>query len=383
MKRATGLDGMRGVASLGVFAVHIWMYAGEGTTRPIRDNALGFAIFEIRLVVPFFFVLSAFLLYRYFARVAVRGGEVDVGLYLRRRVARILPAYYLAMAGTMLLVWGSADKTGARLPPAGDLPLYAFFAQNYSTGTILRLNPATWTLSIEVAFYSLLPLFGLAGIWLARRGLRAHVWFLASLIPLGVAWNALVYFAGWGMVPAKALPAYIPYFAMGMLLCLWLERRAAAGTVPRLDPGRTAALAGGGFALVVLNGVWHALASADGHIGVTGIFGDIPAGAGFAAIVAAVLLGRGPSVAWLRVPQLVQMGVISYGFYLWHLPLILFAKRIEVLPGDFLGAALLTLPPAIAFGAASWVLIERPLLRRAARRRPPTPVPALEPGAAQ
>jgi len=37
-----------------------------------------------------------------------------------------------------------------------------------------------------------------------------------------------------------------------------------------------------------------------------------------------------------------------------------------VLPGGFLSGVVL-LPVAIAFGAASWYLVERPIMRRAAR----------------
>jgi peptidoglycan/LPS O-acetylase OafA/YrhL len=59
------------------------------------------------------------------------------------------------------------------------------------------------------------------------------------------------------------------------------------------------------------------------------------------------------------------MGEITYGFYLWHIPLLVFARGVGVLPeGIVLG--LVVLPVAIAFGAASWYFVERPIMRRAA-----------------
>jgi peptidoglycan/LPS O-acetylase OafA/YrhL len=60
------------------------------------------------------------------------------------------------------------------------------------------------------------------------------------------------------------------------------------------------------------------------------------------------------------------MGEITYGFYLWHIPLLVLARATGLLPtGIALGLAVL--PVAIAFGAASWYWIEQPLMRRAAR----------------
>ena len=60
------------------------------------------------------------------------------------------------------------------------------------------------------------------------------------------------------------------------------------------------------------------------------------------------------------------MGEITYGFYLWHIPLLVCARGLGILPsGIVLGLAVL--PVAIAFGAASWYWLERPIMRRAAR----------------
>jgi peptidoglycan/LPS O-acetylase OafA/YrhL len=60
------------------------------------------------------------------------------------------------------------------------------------------------------------------------------------------------------------------------------------------------------------------------------------------------------------------MGEITYGFYLWHIPLLVCARGLGILPsGIVLGLAVL--PVAIAFGAASWYWVEQPVMRRAAR----------------
>ena len=49
------------------------------------------------------------------------------------------------------------------------------------------------------------------------------------------------------MVATKALPAYLPYFGLGMLLALWVERAVARdGHAPKVGPGATFALVGVG-----------------------------------------------------------------------------------------------------------------------------------------
>lgn len=377
--RAAGLDGLRGLAALAVFAVHIWIYTEP--SRPARDGFWDLLVFEFRLSVILFFALSGFLLFRHFARAAIRGGEpVDLGGYAKRRLTRVLPAYYVAMIGTFALLWGATSTPGVRLVDADEVALFALFAQNYSEDTLIRFNPVTWTLCLEVAFYALLPLIGLAAHRL--RTPRRQALLLGGAITAGIAWNGLVHVAGWNSVAAKALPAYLPYFALGMLLALLIEARLhGAGRRPSLGPAATAALAGGGLALVVLDGWWHAMAGANPDRLLIGVFTDLPAGVGFAAMIAASVLGRGAGVAWMRLPPFVWTGLVSYGFYLWHVPLILFLKRLGLLPGDFVAAAAVALPLSLAIAAASWYLLERPLIRRVARatRRVPEPMPARAP----
>jgi peptidoglycan/LPS O-acetylase OafA/YrhL len=273
---------------------------------------------------------------------------------------------------------------GVRLPDQGALPLFAFFAQNYSTHTILTLNPVTWTLCLEVLFYALLPLVGLVAYRWSRRGRRTmrQAVVLVGLIGVGLAWNAGAYLLGGNMVVAKALPAYLPYFAFGMLLALWVERgRAMEGRPPTIGPFATLVLVIAGVAGVVLNGVWHSSPAADSVPLVTGAIQNMPAGLGFSALLAAVVMGRGPATGWVHTKPLAAVGVVSYGLYLWHLPLMLFGLRFGLLPHAFLPRLVVVLVPALAAGAASWLLVERVLLARASRPAPSQARPSRRVGA--
>ena len=364
-RRASGLDGMRGVASLFVFLVHIWIYTSP--SRPPRDDWWDLLIFELRLSVVFFFVLSGFLLFRDFARAAVRqDGRADARGYGVRRVARIAPAYYVALAGAVALLWGG-DIAGFRPISLSDLGVFALFGQNYTDGTQLRFNPVLWTLALEVAFYISLPFIGMLAYRLGN--VRRVALMLASTVPLGIAWNAFVHYDEQSSVVAYLLPSYLPYFALGMLLSLGLEYQLAhRGRRPELSAWAAAGVMAGGLTLVVLNGWWHAAELEPATSASIGLFQDLPAAFGFAAMIAASAFGGGALVAWTRFRPFVYAGVISYGFYLWHVPLILFVKRLGLLPENFFAAAAVTLPLAVAVAAASWHLMEKPVIEWAARR---------------
>src|SRR4051812_48270279 len=206
IRRDGALDGLRAVAALSVVAFHVWLYTASDPTRPTREGFSNRLLFEGRIGLVLFFVLSGFLLFRPFMR-----GGISLRRYFARRAARIVPAYWVALVGAVLLLWGGGGTPGIRLPDASSLGLFAVFGQNYSDATIMQLNPVTWTLCVEVAFYLLLPL------------LRPRL--LPLLVVVGLGWNLFVHVSAAGQIAGKALPAFLPYFAVGMAGAVWPMRR--------------------------------------------------------------------------------------------------------------------------------------------------------------
>ena len=61
--------------------------------------------------------------------------------------------------------------------------------QNYSIDTAMKINPVTWTLSVEAAFYVLLPLLGLIAFLLGPRRAAHQAAILIALVGSTIAFR--------------------------------------------------------------------------------------------------------------------------------------------------------------------------------------------------
>jgi peptidoglycan/LPS O-acetylase OafA/YrhL len=102
--------------------------------------------------------------------------------------------------------------------------------------------------------------------------------------------------------------------------------------------------------------VWHS-----GGTGFAGhVLRDVGGAAGFGLIVAAV--AAGPAGLLERAPSR-YLGRVSYGLYLWHLPVLYALLARGDLPHGPLAAMAAVLVPSLLLATASWYGVERPLLR--------------------
>jgi peptidoglycan/LPS O-acetylase OafA/YrhL len=364
--RLNGLDGLRGLAAVAVVVLHVWMYTEAHA--PGRSVLVDAVIGELRVAVVLFFVLSAFLLARPWVA-AARGERPPprLGRFALRRLARIAPGYWVALAGAFLLLEGTGH---GRATAAEKLPVFAVFLQNLFPETRGRLDPPMWSLAVEVAFYLALPAIGWLMLRAARRRaggapLAGPLVVCGGLVAAGLGWLALGVARDWPPEVMWTLPTYIALFACGIAAAILTHGR-------RLGRRGAALLFAAGWAAVGLNGWWHSGGTGDvGHV-----VADLPAAAGFAAVVAAVALRP---AGLLATRPLQALGTLSYGVYLWHMP-VLYALQIrEALPETALPALAAVLGPTLALATASWLLVERPVLRwaaRATRRGPASGGPA-------
>ena len=160
-----------------------------------------------------FFILSGFLVTRPLVAHAVQGArKVRAVDFWRRRIARIWPAYLVALVGSVLIGVGTIDDLSGWIKHG--LLLDSWFDDGGGTG--LRVS---WTLVVEIAFYVLILPVGWLVLQAGRR--RLDAWILACLGLLAYGSWALVLTTQHHTDPwVRVLPPYLPAFAAGMLLAV-------------------------------------------------------------------------------------------------------------------------------------------------------------------
>ena len=352
--RVDALDGLRGLAAFGVVVLHVWMFSYGDLHHPPK-TVLDLVAGELRLGVQLFFVLSGYLVFRPFVAAALDGRRGPrLGRYALRRAARILPAYWVALAGSFLLL---RHVDHPMQVDASQLPTFLLFAQNQFDSTIKHLDPPMWTLAIEVSFYALLPLAGALALRLGRRRGRQAA-LCITLVSAGMACVALSAEHRWPETLSTSLLLHLVEFGAGMTAAVLLHRRTLA-------PRAVAACIVGGLVLVVANSTWHARTL--GAQWLRSDLGDAPGIAGLALVVAALAARRGRTRALALGPAR-WLGTISYGLYLVHFPVIVGLRMTGHWP-ETLGRQLaLVSAITVPIATALWFGVERPAIRWAQRR---------------
>jgi peptidoglycan/LPS O-acetylase OafA/YrhL len=365
---------MRGASAIGIIIVHVWMFVPNvGLARPgtLFDDLIG----QLRLGMPMFFVLSGFLIFRPYVAAAIEGRALPrLGVYALRRVARVGPAYWVAILLTAAILAGIGSGYAQ---PASVLPSFLLFLQVYDPSAAGTLNPPTWTVAVEASFYLFVPLLaiGLAAVTsrLARPQLRRTFLAVTCVLLLagGAAVLGLASLNGWGVDVRHTLPARMASFGAGMLVAVLVHGR-------NVSRATTVGLATAGTALVLLEAGAHIFALGPDSLRL--LLVDTPASLGFGLLIAAVATGRLPgSVVFERGP-LQWYGTLSFGVYLVHFPVIYVLRTLDRWPEHPLAAIGLVLGISTVLAVASWHVVEKPAIAWARRRTPskaPRPRPAL------
>jgi peptidoglycan/LPS O-acetylase OafA/YrhL len=221
--RVASLTGIRAVAALLVLGTH-----AAYTTGKYTHGYFGLICARLEIGVPIFFVLSGFLLFRPWVKAAATyGSPPSVSLYARHRVRRIMPAYLLTVVAAYIDYHFHSLRPNPGHTWIGlfrNLTLTQIYTGNYLGNYLHQGLTQMWSLSVEVAFYLVLP--ALAYLLLTRLCRRRWqpVRLLAGLGGLALispAWLTLVHTNEWLPNVARLwLPSYLIWFVAGMVLAV-------------------------------------------------------------------------------------------------------------------------------------------------------------------
>lgn len=348
------LEGMRAFASIGIIVTHVAFQTGAASS-PVMGRIWG----RFDLTVAIFFALSGFLLWRpHAAQARGQGRAQPVARYLWSRAVRILPAYWVVVTLVLLFL----PNTGSSWRVwAANLSLTQVFVPLTLTEGMTQM----WSLSVEVAFYLLLPVFALLMVGLRGEAARFRIPVLVGAAAITLAWAFVPVPTPDAIHHDNWLPGYFPWFAAGMVLAeysmrqeTWLHRLAAR----RVLVGVIAATA---FVLSAtpLAGPQGLVRPEPWQFEVKIVLGALLA---FALLTPLVLAGDHVAHRVLAHPVTLALGRWSYGIFVWHLAILAMVFPVfGIIPfsGHFVLVLVVTVALSIPVAAASYALVEEPARR--------------------
>ncbi len=380
-----GLNGLRGLACLAVFGVHFHQHTG--VTAHAGPFQLGRFLVNGNTGVALFFILSGFLLgLPWWNDNSDTTNPPPLGTpYLLKRIARILPAYYLCLSALILI-------HGYGLSPKQliDVVLHYLFLHNYTEFSFYSISDPFWTLAVQAQFYVLLPIL-LAVLGPLRRGVNNHLLCLTLLVLAGAVYALHAWImtqakgvdpwpfptqivARQGVVLSHSLLAHLPHFLIGVAagcLSVSLNHRLSNNPPPsRIGSDLVFWFAACSIVLILATPLdkWFTLPHGRYH------FPYVP------LLIAAVIIvtpWTATARSLLTSRPLEWIGVISYGLYVYHLPCQNITAKLMTRLGMPVTQSmwlfgLLSLALSIAVAGTSHRVVERPILavvrRRIARR---------------
>lgn len=328
------IDGLRSVAILPVVLFH-----------------LGLPLFSGGFVgVDIFFVISGFLITSIILH-EIHNGSFSMQQFWVRRIRRILPAMFVLITCTLAAGWWLlAPHDYAELGKSARYQ--ALFAANiyfwqdsgyFDTASDMKPLLHMWSLAVEEQFYFFFPL-----LLLLLKPVSRHRQMLAlcaiALASLGLsAWTIHHYpTATFYLLPMRA------WELLAGSIIAFLPAATSA------SPARHLASISGMVAILVSIFLY------DSHIPFPGPSALLP------TLGAAAIIWAGPHTPVARLlatRPAIFIGLISYSWYLWHWPLIVYTRYWQ---GDELGYLQqgILFFASLALAYASYRLVENPFRQR-------------------
>jgi peptidoglycan/LPS O-acetylase OafA/YrhL len=336
------IDGLRAIAVLSVIGFHCgipWL----------RGGFIG---------VDVFFVISGYLICSIIYK-DLQAGTFSIARFYERRFKRIIPAlsvvliFCFAVAALVLSPVEGRSLGESAFATAISASNFLFWRQSgyFDASSILKPLLMTWSLAVEEQFYFAFPLIMLL---LRKQSRRNLLIILAVLCVLSLSLSIVAEFR------SPTLNFYSPLtraweLGAGALLAIW--RSGKTETSNRVS-WKTHAAGFIGLLLIVAPVLWYLPETRfPGYEAIPPVLG--------AVLILSAAGGRTNRI--LAIPPLVGVGLISYSLYLWHWPLLSFARIISANP---LHPRTTIILMSIAFAAAtaSYFFVEKPFRAKTSAR---------------
>ena len=364
------LDGLRGLAILGVMFTHMSILADvPDPNRPWIDSAwLWIATFG-GIGVDLFFVLSGFLITGIL--LAAKGQRGYFGHFYARRVLRIFPLYYAIVCISLLLIPHVHNMKSMKFAAIhGDEWGYWTLMSNWVIGYRHAFRhgilDVTWSLGIEEQFYLLWP-----AVVLLLSG-RKLLWTCGLLFLGAIATRTFMY-VGLHAPEIRVMtwtPCRMDALVAGAAVAI--ISRSARGLLPlRSLAGWVAAATA---VLLLAYRYWQGPSWDGGTLGQTLGYSALALCFAAVTLLAATAEPTTLTARFLSWPPLRNLGRYSYALYLFHFPIRAVIRDTfygpskfltlgpSQLPGQFLFYAL-CMSISYVFAWLSWHLFERHFLK--------------------
>jgi peptidoglycan/LPS O-acetylase OafA/YrhL len=360
------VDILRGFAAVSVVVYHVIELFGW-TSFPISGPLIWFRIGWMG--VDLFFVISGFVIaLSAFSGIDKLGSKLFRWDFLRKRIVRIVPLHYLTILVFLVfimpaLLFESFWK---------NLVSHLIFVHNFSVNLHGGINGVNWSIATEMQFYMLMlviaPWLRIARLWkiFGLFILTSWLWRfgVTILIEPDKVHGTLPVF-----VAATQLPGMLDEFAIGILLARLVRTQEGSRIFSYFSNNLTRIAAVwflvGIFAWLTLLLFWRFASYWDNPLMVI-LFRTL-LGLTFGAVLFAACLYTPSGLLKKLLSPFYYLGTISYGIYLWHLPVILSLKRVLWITPQH--ALLLTLGITSIFAMISWHFFEQPLIQKYSRQR--------------
>ncbi len=341
-----GFDGMRGIALIIVLVAHLEVVLPIPTLLVVPGGTVS---------LDSFFVLSGFLITALLLREQSSTGTVKRWHFYRRRIFRLLPALLVVLVANA--AFSAAVGVWPRTEWPSLLSIGGYFSNYYVAASpndfCANLAPGLqhlWSLSFEEQFYVVWPWVTIFALSITRR-LRTVVMVILSMIALVGVRRGLEYHsvASWCSLFHQTDTRADSILWGALLAHVWVRHREPTRGV------RIAATVAAAFLIVCLP-----LANLTGPFLYRGGFDLIDLSC--AILLLAILQGNWRARRIFEFRPLVRLGVMSYGIYLWHMPVYYAIAHFDHRWSQPV-RVVVAMGGAVLMGTLSWYYVESPMLR--------------------